>query len=86
MDLRGEDASEVSFSEFHGGQGSLVFKGNKSSVHHNYFVNRQMVTNHYSFMAMSDSSKIFENKIEPKVESGIETYVHRNIEIFNNII
>jgi len=86
VDLRGEEASEVSFSEFHGGQGCLVFKGNKSSIHHNYFVNRQMVTNHYSIMAMGDSSKIFENRIEPEVGSGIEIYVHRNIEIFNNII
>ncbi|HEY6976489.1 MAG TPA: hypothetical protein VH396_09365 [Chitinophagaceae bacterium] len=84
VDLRGEAASEVSFSEFHGGQGCLVFKGNKSTVHHNYFVNRQMVTNHYSIMAMGDSSKIFENQIEPETGSGIEIYVHRNIEIFNN--
>src|SRR6185503_4017382 len=57
VDIRGEnEASEVSFSEFYGGQGCLVFKGKKSSVHNNYFVNRQMVTNHYSIMAMGDSS------------------------------
>ena len=84
VDLRGEAPSEVSFSEFYGGQGCLVFKGNNSSIHHNYFVNRQMVTNHYSIMAMGDSSKIFENRIEPETGSGIEIYVHRGIEIFNN--
>jgi len=84
VDLRGEAPSEVSYSEFYGGQGCLVFKGDNSSIHHNYFVNRQMVTNHYSIMAMGDSSKIFENRIEPEVGSGIEIYVHRGIEIFNN--
>lgn len=86
VDLRGKEASEVSFSEFYGGQGCLVFKGKKSSVHHNYFVNRQMVTNHYSIMAMGDSSWIFDNNIEPEVGSGIEIYVHKYIEIFNNTI
>lgn len=86
VDLRGKSASEVSFSEFFGGQGCLVFKGKKSSVHHNRFVNRQMVTNHYSIMAMGDSSKIFENRIEPEIGSGIEIYVHKYIEIFNNTI
>ena len=84
VDLRGDAPSEVSYSEFYGGQGCLVFKGDHSSIHHNYFVNRQMVTNHYSIMAMGDSSKIFENRIEPEVGSGIEIYVHRGIEIFNN--
>lgn len=84
VDLRGEAPSEVSYSEFYGGQGCLVFKGDNSSIHHNYFVNRQMVTNHYSIMAMGDSSKIFENRIEPETGSGIEIYVHRGIEIFNN--
>ncbi|MBK8088854.1 MAG: Ig-like domain-containing protein [Chitinophagaceae bacterium] len=84
VDLRGDAPSEVSFSEFYGGQGCLVFKGNKSSIHHNHFVNRQMVTNHYSIMAMGDSSTIFENRIEPETGSGIEIYVHRGIEIFNN--
>jgi len=87
VDLRGEDyASEVSFSEFFGGQGCLVFKGKNSSIHNNYFVNRQMVTNHYSIMAMGDSSQIFNNRIEPEVGSGIEIYRHRDIEIFDNVI
>jgi hypothetical protein len=86
VDLTGEKPSEVSFSEFYGGQGCLSFKGNFSKIHHNYFVNRQTVTNHYSIMAMGDSSQIFENRIEPEIGSGIEVYVHRGMEIFNNII
>jgi hypothetical protein len=84
VDLQGEKASEVSFSEFYGGQGCLCFKGNNSAVHHNYFVNRQTVTNHYSVMAMGDGSRIFENRFEPEIGSGIEIFRHRNIEIFNN--
>ena len=86
VDITGSQPSSVSFSEFYGGQGCLVFKGNRSSVHHNTFVNRQMVTNHYSIMAMGDSSRIFENYIEPEVGSGIEIFRHRNIDIFNNVI
>ncbi|MCK4854423.1 MAG: hypothetical protein KAT31_09175 [Bacteroidales bacterium] len=86
VDLIGEKPSEVSYSEFFGGQGCLVFKGNYSKIHHNFFANRQTVTNHYSIMAMGDSSQIFENKIIPEIGSGIEIYVHRGMEIFNNEI
>ena len=86
VDLRGERPSEVSYSEFFGGQGCLVFKGNDSKIHHNFFANRQTVTNHYSIMAMGDSSQIFGNRIIPETGSGIEIYVHRGMEIFNNEI
>jgi hypothetical protein len=86
VDLSGDQPSEVSFSEFHGGQGCLSFKGDHSRIHHNYMANKQTVTNHYSIMAMGDSSLIFSNKIEPEIGSGIEVYVHRGIEIFNNNI
>lgn len=86
VDLRGDKLSEVSYSEFRGGQGCLAFKGNFSKIHHNFFANRQTVTNHYSIMAMGDSSLIFENMIKPEIGSGIEVYVHRGMEIFNNEI
>ncbi|WP_298708245.1 hypothetical protein [Chitinophaga sp.] len=66
VDLRGKQASQVSFSEFYGGQGCLVFKGKHSDIHHNKFYNRQAVTNHYSIMAMGDSSRISDNYIEPE--------------------
>lgn len=85
VDLRGPKASEVSFSEFYGGQGCLVFKGKHSVVHHNVFVNRQTVTNHYSIMAMGDSSMVFENLFEPEIGSGLEIFRHQHIQIFNNI-
>ncbi len=84
VDLGADAPSEVSFSEFYGGQGGVVFKGKKSSIHNNYFAIRQMVTNHYSIMAMGDSSRIFENRIEPETGSGVEIYVHKHIEVFNN--
>lgn len=86
VDLRGEKSSEVSHCEFIGGQGCLAFKGNFSKIHHNFFANRQTVTNHYSIMAMGDSSLVFENVIKPEIGSGIEVYVHRGMEIFNNEI
>jgi len=86
VDIRGPYPSEVSYCEFYGGQGCLVFKGRKSSIHNNYFVNHQMVTNHYSIMAMGDSSFVFDNRIEPLTGSGIEIYVNKYIEIFNNTI
>ncbi len=85
VDLTGPRPSEVSFCRFHGGQGCLSFKGDFSAIHHNHFINRQTVTNHYSIMAMGDSSLIFENIFEPETGSGIEVYVHRGMEIFNNI-
>jgi len=37
-------------------------------------------------MAMGDSSFIFNNVIKPEIGSGIEVYVHRGMEIFNNEI
>lgn len=86
VDIRGDMASEVSYSEFYGGQGCLVFKGKHSNIHHNYFRNNQSVTNHYSIMAMGDSSRIFDNTIEPERGSGIEIYIHKYIDIFNNTI
>jgi hypothetical protein len=84
VDLQGEQPSEVSFCDFYGGQGCLCFKGKYSDIHHNYFVNRQTVTNHYSVMAMGDGSRVFENKFNPEIGSGLEIFRHRDIQIFNN--
>jgi hypothetical protein len=84
VDLQGEQPSEVSFCDFYGGQGCLCFKGKYSDIHHNYFVNRQTVTNHYSVMAMGDGSRVFENMFKPEIGSGLEIFRHRDIQIFNN--
>ncbi len=84
VDLRGPQPSEISFSEFYGGQGNLVIKGENSLVHNNYFENHQTVTNHYSIMAMGDGSRIFNNVFKPVIGSGINIFRHKHIEIFNN--
>ena len=81
--IRGENVTEISNSEFNGGQGCLSVKGKKSLVHDNLFINNQTVTNHYSIMGTGDSSKIYNNRFEPKQGSGI--YVSRHTEFFNNI-
>jgi hypothetical protein len=80
--IRGNQPSEVSNSEFYGGQGCLSVKGMYSLIHDNLFVNDQWVTNHYSIMGTGDSSKIYNNRFEPKQGSGI--YVSRYTEVFNN--
>jgi len=84
VNLRGNDPSEVSYSEFYGGQGCLSFQGKNSSIHHNYFVNHQTVTNHYSIMGSGIGSKIFDNRIEPEVGSGV--WAGEHIDVFNNVI
>jgi hypothetical protein len=81
--LRGDSASEISHSEFFGGEGCLSVLGKRSLVHHNLFVNHQTVTNHYSIMGTGDSSKIYNNRFKPQQGSGI--YVSRYTEVFNNI-
>jgi hypothetical protein len=81
--IRGNRPSEVSGSEFLGGQGCLSIKGKYSLVHDNLFVNDQWVTNHYSIMGTGDSSKIYNNRFEPKQGSGI--YVTRYTEVYDNI-
>jgi len=81
--LRGDQPSTVANSEFYGGQGCLSIKGKYSLVHDNLFINNQTVTNHYSIMGTGDSSKIYNNRFEPKEGSGI--YVSRYTEVFNNI-
>lgn len=80
--IRGENPSEVSGCAFYGGQGCLNIIGKYSQVHDNLFVNDQWVTNHYSIMGTGDSSKIYNNRFEPKQGSGI--YVSRYTEVFNN--
>lgn len=82
--LRGETPSDIFNCEFYGGQGCLTVRGKRSHVHNNLFINHQTVTNHYCVMAMGDSSKIYNNRFEPETGSGVEIYIHKYIEIFNN--
>jgi hypothetical protein len=82
--LRSQMPSEVSYSEFFGGQGNLTFFGPNSSIHHNLFVNRQTITNHYCVMARGDGSRVFANRFEPEIGSGLEIFRHKNIDVFDN--
>src|SRR5690554_5994144 len=59
VDLGNVKGSEVSFSEFYGGQGCLSFSGDSVLIHDNFFANRQTVTNHYSIMTGADNAKIY---------------------------
>lgn len=80
--IRGDNPTEIANCEFNGGQGCLSVKGKFSQVHDNLFINKQTVTNHYSIMGTGDSSKIYNNRFEPKQGSGI--YVSRYTEVANN--
>ncbi len=82
--LRGLLPSELSYCEFFGGQGCLNFMGENSSIHHNLFVNKQTITNHYCVMARGDGSKVFANRFEPEIGSGLEIFRHKNIDVFDN--
>ncbi len=81
--IRGENPTEIANSQFYGGQGCLSVKGKYSQVHDNLFVNHQTVTNHYSIMGTGDSSRIWNNRFEPKQGSGI--YVSRYTEVDHNL-
>jgi len=83
--MRGAAPSEIAGSVFLGGQGCLTVRGNGSRVHDNLFVNRQTVTNHYCVMVAADSVKVFDNRFEPETGSGLEIYVHKYNEIFDNV-
>ncbi|MBN2287888.1 MAG: hypothetical protein JXQ83_01050 [Candidatus Glassbacteria bacterium] len=86
VSLWGPGASEVSLCEFFGGQGCLTVGGENTKVHHNLFVNRQMVTNHYCVMVRygADGSKIFSNQFKPEIGSGVEIFRAGNIAVFGN--
>jgi nitrous oxidase accessory protein NosD len=84
--LSAADGSEVSASEFYGGQGCLVICGKKDiQIHDNLFVNRQTVTNHYSLgLQSADNVKVFRNRFEPEIGSGIEIFGAKDNEIYEN--
>jgi hypothetical protein len=83
-----EDAggSEVSGSEFLGGQGCLAVMGKGAvSIHDNLFVNRQTVTNHYSLMlGACEGARIYKNRFEPEIGSGILMYSSGGNEVTDN--
>jgi nitrous oxidase accessory protein NosD len=85
VDLLGSYASEVSYSEFYGGQGCLSMHGPRSKAHHNYFVNRQTVTNHYA-LAPPDYAEVYNNVFDPEEGSGIGLGRSQYTKVYDNII
>ena len=86
VNLSGPGASEVSGCEFIGGQGCMTAAGDYSLVHDNRFVNRQMVTNHYSLgLGSSRGAKVYNNRFEPEIGSGILIGKATDSEIYDNV-
>lgn len=81
--IRGDNPTEIANCDFYGGEGCLSIKGKRSLVHDNLFVNEQTVTNHYCIMGTGDSSRIYNNRFEPRQGSGI--YVSRYTEVDHNV-
>lgn len=86
VDLVGKKSpSEVSHTEFLGGQGCLTISGINSLIHDNVFKNRQTVTNHYS-VAVSDGAKVYNNLFRPITGSGIGIGKTTGVEVYDNEI
>ncbi|MFB3890580.1 MAG: hypothetical protein ACE15C_01010 [Phycisphaerae bacterium] len=82
MNVHCDSATEVAKCEFLGGQGS--FSGACPDVHDNLFVNGQTVTNHYS-IGPGSGTKIYRNRFEPKIGSGIYIGAGTGIEVYDNV-
>jgi hypothetical protein len=82
------DGSEVANCEFIGGQGNLYVnapKGEGVKVHHNLFVNRQRVTNHYSLMVSSSRGvEVFNNLFQPEIGCSIELFRSKDCDVHHN--
>jgi hypothetical protein len=82
MSVRVGEATEVAHCEFIGGQGN--FSGACPDIHDNLFVNGQTVTNHYS-ISPGSASKVYRNRFEPKVGSGIYIGRGTGVEVYDNV-
>ena len=80
----GAEPSEVSNSEFIGGQGCLTVNGNGGLVHDNLFSGNETVTNHYCLSLDTEGAKVYKNRFEPIKGGGIYIYTHRNNEVYDN--
>jgi hypothetical protein len=71
--LTSADGSEVSDSEFIGGQGNLSVSCKENArIHDNLFVNRETVVNHYS-LGLGSGAEVYRNAFKPEIGSGILT-------------
>lgn len=76
--------SDVSDSEFIGGQGQLTVRGDNSKIHDNLFVNKQHVVNHYSCSPGGNNTKVYKNKFQPEQGSGILIFKQQGVEVCEN--
>jgi hypothetical protein len=83
MNVKLGQALEIAGNAFIGGQGSLSTGKGKADVHDNLFANGQTVTNHYS-ISPGDGDRIYRNRFEPIVGSGIYIGRSQNVEVFEN--
>jgi len=82
MSVQVGQATEVADCEFLGGQGN--FSGACPDIHDNLFVNGQTVTNHYS-ISPGSGTKVYRNRFEPKVGSGIYIGRGTGVEVYDNV-
>jgi hypothetical protein len=82
MSVQVEKATEIANCEFIGGQGN--FSGECPNIHDNLFVNGQTVTNHYSISPRT-GTKIYRNRFEPKIGSGIYIGGGHDVEVYENV-
>ena len=80
----GAQASEITDSEFLGGQGCLAVRGTGTRVAGNLFVNNQSVTNHYSLSLDAHRAEICNNRFLPKRGAGIYIFRHRDSNVHDN--
>ncbi len=82
MSVNVSSATDISHCEFIGGQGN--FSGACPDIHDNLFVNAKTVVNHYS-IAPGSGTKVYRNRFEPKVGSGIYIGGGTGIEVYDNV-
>lgn len=82
MSVRANNVTEIARCEFIGGQGN--FSGACPNIHDNLFVNGQTVTNHYS-ISPGTGTKIYRNRFEPKIGSGIYIGRGHDVEVYDNV-
>ncbi len=82
MSVNVSSATDISHCEFIGGQGN--FSGACPDVHDNLFVNAETVVNHYS-IAPGSGTKVYRNRFEPRVGSGIYVGGGTGIEVYDNV-
>lgn len=84
MNVKLGKAVEIAGNEIIGGQGCLSTGSGNADVHDNLFANGQTVTNHYS-ISPGTGDRIYNNRFEPLVGSGIYIGRSQNVEVFNNV-